>query len=539
MSLLSAIGKSIERCVHKHLYNFVLDHRLITPFQSGFTKNDSTTNQLIYMYLYHTFCEAIDNGREVRVVFCDISKAFDRVWHRGLLHKLSSVGFKGTVLRWLSSYLSERRQRVVLNGQASEWAVVEAGVPQGSILGPLLFLLYINDIVNEIRSNIRLFADDTSLYIIVDTPDNAAEIINTDLHSIYRWLEEWLVDFNASKTFTMTVSRKLNPPLHPPLFFNATRIQETNCHKHLGINLSKDCSWSEHIEYITKIAWQRLNMLRLLKFKLKRSSLEKIYNSFVRPLMEYRDSVWDNCNNDESNKLESIHTEAARIITGATKLCSIDRLFKDLDWETLQNRRRKHRLLLFYKMFHRLTPDFLSELLPSLVHQNNSYSLRNANDIQTLHARTNLFFSSFLPATIRDWNSLPLNIRHNDSISTFKKYLNSNKNPPPSYYNAGSRIGQIVHTRLRLECSSLNAHLYSKNIVDSPLCVCGDIENSTHFFFNCSRYTVIRRNILAELVHQCTLKDFLYGKEGASTTENERLFLKVQSYIIQTKRFVN
>ena len=120
-----------------------------------------------------------------------------------------------------------------------------------------------------------------------------------------------------------------------------------------------------------------------------------------------------------------------------------------------------------------------------------------------------------------------------------KKYLNSNKNPPPSYYNAGSRIGQIVHTRLRLECSSLNAHLYSKTIVDSPLCVCGDIENSTHFFFNCSRYTVIIQNILAELVHQCTLKDLLYGKEGASTTENERLFLKVQSYIIQTKRFVN
>ena len=106
-------------------------------------------------------------------------------------------------------------------------------------------------------------------------------------------------------------------------------------------------------------------------------------------------------------------------------------------------------------MFHRLTPDFLSELLPALVHENNPYSLRYANDIQTLHARTNLFFSSFLPATIRDWNSLSLNIRHNDSISTFKKYLNSNKNPPPSYHNAGSRIGQIVHTGLRLECTSL------------------------------------------------------------------------------------
>ena len=106
--------------------------------------------------------------------------------------------------------------------------------------------------------------------------------------------------------------------------------------------------------------------------------------------MEYSDSVWNNCNHDDSNKVESIHTEAARIITGATKLSSIHRLFQRPRLENSSNRRRKHRLLLFYKMFHRLTPDFLSELLPFLVHENNPYSPRNANDIQTLHARTNL-----------------------------------------------------------------------------------------------------------------------------------------------------
>lgn len=137
VSLLSIVGKALERCVHKHMYNYVTENNLITPFQSGFTRNDSTTNQLTF--LYHTFCQAVDNGKEVRVVFCDISKAFDRVWHRGLLFKLSSIGIKGNLLRWLSSYLSNRTQRVVLNGQSSEWASVKAGVPQGSIIGPLLF----------------------------------------------------------------------------------------------------------------------------------------------------------------------------------------------------------------------------------------------------------------------------------------------------------------------------------------------------------------------------------------------------------------
>ena len=141
VSLLSNVGKSLERCVHKHIYNYVIDNNLVTPFQSGFTRNDSTTNQLIF--LYHTFCQAVDSGKEIRVVFCDISKAFDRVWHRGLLYKLSSAGIKGDLLRWLSSYLSNTTQRVVLNGQSSEWASVKAGVPQGSILGPLLFLIYI------------------------------------------------------------------------------------------------------------------------------------------------------------------------------------------------------------------------------------------------------------------------------------------------------------------------------------------------------------------------------------------------------------
>ncbi|MCG7867795.1 MAG: reverse transcriptase family protein, partial [Candidatus Thiodiazotropha taylori] len=138
ISLLCQAGKIMERCVHKELYNYINTHNLLTPFQSGFVPGDSTTFQLIHTY--HTFCEAVDSGKEVRVVFCDISKAFDRVWHRGLLHKLSQMGCSESILKWFSSYLTDRRQRVVINGQASQWTFVKAGVPQGLILGPLLFL---------------------------------------------------------------------------------------------------------------------------------------------------------------------------------------------------------------------------------------------------------------------------------------------------------------------------------------------------------------------------------------------------------------
>ena len=164
ITLLCQPGKSMERCIHKELFNYIHEHNLLTPLQSGFIPGDSTTFQLLHTY--HMFCEAVDSGKEVRVVFCDISKAFDRVWHRGLIHKLRDMGCSESLLKWFKSYLSNRRQRVVLNGLASEWSFIMAGVPQSSILGPLLFLVYITDIVNELQAHVRLFADDTSAILL-------------------------------------------------------------------------------------------------------------------------------------------------------------------------------------------------------------------------------------------------------------------------------------------------------------------------------------------------------------------------------------
>ena len=179
ISLLSCLEKVAERAVFKHLYNHLHENSILTPLQSGFIPGDSPTNQLTY--LYDTFSHALDSGKEIRVVFCDISKAFDRVWHQGILLKLQAAGVTGNLLSWFRSYLSNRRQKVVLPGASSTWNFIFAGVPQGSILGPLLFLLYINDIVKNMGSNIRLFADDTRIFIIVENPISAAQLLNSDL----------------------------------------------------------------------------------------------------------------------------------------------------------------------------------------------------------------------------------------------------------------------------------------------------------------------------------------------------------------------
>ena len=535
ISLLSSVGKTMERCIHKHLYNYLLEHQILTPFQSGFVQGDSTTYQLLHTY--HAFCNAVDSGKEVRAVFCDISKAFDRVWHRGLIHKLSGIGCSEGVTKWFSSYLTGRKQRVVLNGQASEWTSVQAGVPQGSILGPLLFLIYINDIVKDIGCTIRLFADDTSMYIIVETPQVAANYINIDLSRISNWAADWFVDFSTRKTFSMILSRKVDPPQHPPLFMNNIILPETDTHKHLGLTLSSSCNWSSHINEISSKACTRLNLMRTLKFRICRKSLEQIYHTFIRPLLEYCDAVWDNCSTENKKQLESIHTEAGRIITGATKLCSIEKMFSDLGWESLQSRRDKHKLIIFYKIMNGFSPGYLRELIPPTVQATIRYNLRNSNDIQTIRANTNLFYDSFFPATIRAWNDLPENIKQATSVASFKFLLNRNITKPPKYYNTGSRIGQILHARLRMECSSLNAHLHKKKIIPDPSCQCGALESSRHYFFDCPRHADARSTYLPRNLNDYSLHDLLFGVGHNTCEENEDLFRKVQEFIINSERF--
>ena len=195
------------------------------------------------------------------------------------------MGLSEGLLRWSKSYLSHRRQRVVLDGVESNWADVLSGVPQGSILGPLLFLIYINDIINAIRSSIHLFAGDTTIYIVIDNPQTTAVLLNTDLETINGWSHDWLVDFNPTKTSTLLMSRRQHPVFHPSLELNNVALNGTTRHKHLGLTISNTCSWTEHINNIAEKAWSRLNLIRLLKFKINGKALEQIYIAFIRPLL--------------------------------------------------------------------------------------------------------------------------------------------------------------------------------------------------------------------------------------------------------------
>ena len=473
------------------------------------------------------------------MVICDISKAFDRVWHQCILFKLQAAGVTGNLLSWSKSYLSNRRQEVVLPGASSTWNFIFAGVPQGSILGPLLFLLYINDIVINMGSNIRLFTDDTSIFIIVENPISAAQLLNSDLEKIAKWALDWLVTFNPIKTEALFISRKLQTFNHPPLFMLSQQIMEVDTHKHLGIYLSNDGSWHKQISYIKEKAWARINIMRRLKFVLDRKSLETIYISFIRPILDYGNEIWDNCQQYEKGELEKIQIEAARIATGTTKLVSIASLYREIGWNSLDTRRKMQKLVLFYKMVNHLTPLHLSSLIPPTVNETSQYNLRNANNISTIHARTNQYLNSFLPSTIRDWNSLSVEHRNFTSVASFKHTLNQTNISVPKYFYVGDRRPQVLHTCLRTKCSALNYKIYLKNLTDTPLCRCGNIENSEHFFLQCRYYHRQRLEMIQTISPLChiTLDVLLFGDSSLSMNTNTSIFTAVQKFIVETKRF--
>ena len=400
--------------------------------------------------------------------------------------------------------------------------------------------------LSAIEDSISL-ALDTQISNIIVTGDFNFNVLNphtsnkiSDIctqFSLYQTITE-LVTFNPIKTEALLISRKLQTFNHPPLFMLNQQIMEVDTHKHLGIYLSNDGSWHKQISYIKEKAWARINIMRRLKFVLDRKSLETIYISFIRPILEYGNEIWDNCQQYEKDDLEKIQIEAARIATGTTKLVSIASLYSEIGWNSLDTRRKMQNLVLFYKMVNHLTPLYLSFLIPPTVNQTSRYNLRNASNISTINARTNQYFNSFLPSTIRDWNSLSEEHRNSTSVASFKHTLNQTNISVPKYFYVGDRRPQVLHKRLCTKCSALNYEIYLKNLTDTPLCRCGNIENSEHFFLQCRYYHRQRLEMIQTISPLChiTLDVLLFGDSSLSMNTNTSIFTAVQKFIVETKR---
>jgi hypothetical protein len=539
VSLLSILAKVFEKIVFKYLFNYFKEHFIISIWQSGFLPGSSTITQ--WVELYDQFCKAVSDGKEIRVVFLDISKAFDRVWHKGLLFKLKSCGITGRLLDWLKDYLTERQQRVIINGEHSSWGNLYAGVPQGSVLGPLLFLIFINDIVHVINNcKIRLFADDTCLFIEVDEPQSAALALNEDLEKLNQWANKWKVDFSPPKTEEVIITRKRVPMDHAQIFLDTEPIKTVLNHKHLGLTLSHDLTWGVHIDEIIDKANRRLGIMRSLKYKVDQLSLERIYTGFVRPLLEYGDIVWDHPG-ELTAKLEAVQLNAARIVVGATARCSTQGLYDETAWEPLANRREFHRLVLMFKIVNGKAPKYLCDLVPNLVQDRTGYMLRNRGNIDEPLARLNLHSNSFIPKVTKLWNVLSIQVKNLPSVAAFKyKHAHDIPKRNPLFYYGG-RLEAAIHARLRIKNSPLLADLCNElHVVQSPLCPCGTgaEETAEHFFFHCPNYDDLRTELTKELLpwEIENVEDLLSGLPEADHLTNLKVFSAVHKYIRNSNR---
>lgn len=537
ISLLSCVGKLFERIIFKYTFNFIRDNDLITTKQSGFKPGDSTVYQLTH--IYHLFAEALDKKKDVRIVFCDISKAFDRVWHAGLIHKLKKIRIDGKLLLWFQNYLNKRRQRVVVNGQCSSWGEVLAGVPQGSVLGPLLFLIYINDITDTLDSQVRLFADDTMVYVYVDNPQTSADQLNADLSKITSWAKTWLVSFSPEKTKSMLCTQKRSPPI-PDLFFDGKVLENVIHHKHLGITLQSNLKWDNHItEIITKVN-KRLDIMTCLKYKLDRKTLEKMYFAFIRPIIEYGNNIWSNCNAKQTEDIEKLQKRAARVITGGIIRTPTDVLYQELGWESLESRRDHNNLILLHKTIRNETPQYLYDTISPNMNKSSDRP-RRQNFLQPFNCRTQTFYNSFYCKTVREFNNLDSSLRENNlSTASLKSKLNLQKRVPP-WYSYGNRKLSIIQSRLRMKCSPLNDDLFNLNIIEHFSCLCtADKEDAHHYFLECPLYNDLRTDLFRNLNSigiDISLQIILTGDETKDRLTNNIVMSYVQEFINNTDRF--
>ena len=525
ISLLPICGKILEKLIFNQLYTYLHTNNLITKNQSGFHPADSTTNQLLF--LIDEIHQAFDctQSFEVRSVFLDISKAFDKVWHEGLIFKLEQNGVSGSLLKLFQNYLNNRNPRVVLNGSSSEFSSIESRVPQGSILGPLLLLIYINDLEKNIKSNINFFADDTMLFSIVNDPHISASELNHDLDVINKWAYQWKLELNPDHLKQATevlFSCKKNIPNHPPIFFNGIVVAKVKEQKHLGLILEPNLSFSKHLSGKIKKAKRNLGIIKHLSSFLPLKTLDQMYKALVRPHLDYCDVIYhipskqtqlDGVLNVLMEEVEKVQYQAGLAITGAWQGSSRSKLYEELGWESLSDRRWCRRILQIHKIVNNKTPFYLKNKLPRL--RRSLYKQNNTTTFYEIRCKSSRYMNGFFPDGIKAWNNAIVHFPNIPSINILKSHILSLIRPEKkSIFNIHDPLGLRYLFHLRVGLSPIRSHKNRHGFADTPLdnCICNHgVEDQSHLY--------------------------LYGHRIIIFADNKQIILSTINFIKETRRF--
>ena len=351
VSLTSVLSKCYEHILCSSIMRHLEERGILTEDQHGFRSGRSTETQLLASA--HDWSESLNKAGQTDVVFLDFSKAFDCVPHQRLLEKLRFYGIDGKLNKVIASLLSGRRQRVVINGTRSEWTNVTSGVPQGTVIGPILFLIYINDIQQNITSKMRLFADDSTIYRDIKTREDHLTL-QEDLRRLDEWAEKWQMVFKPSKCYVMNISNKHNISQFTYTIKDSP-LTVTTTHTYLGVEIDNKMTWSAQCISAKKKAARTLGLIQRTLHAAPRACRETAYKVLVRPKLEYATTAWSPHTSGKVKLLESVQNKAARFVTREYRREKKGAdLVSHLNWDKLETRRKTKDAVMFFKVHHQL-----------------------------------------------------------------------------------------------------------------------------------------------------------------------------------------
>ena len=412
--LTSVVIKLFESIIRDTLTKYLYDNNLLSPNQHGFVPRRSCCTQLLHALNDWTL--SLDEHLPTDVIYFDFSKAFDTVPHARLLLKLQAYGINGELLNWFKSFLTDRHQCVRVNGSLSCWERVRSGVPQGSVLGPLLFALYVNELPSLVSSKLLMFADDIKLYCTIRSPEDCLTL-QSDIDVLFEWSNHWLLSFNVVKCKVLHIG---NAPYIGNYRLDGIQLEIVEDIRDLGIQIDSKLKFHTHTDIVTKKAYRVLGLISK-SFECKDSDvIVKLYTTLVRPIIEYNNILWGSSYILDNQKLEKVQRRATRMISSITHLPYLDRL-RHLNLPSLQHRRRRGDLIYLYQLL-KGTYDInnifftLSDSTTTRGHTKKLFKYRTNS-----YVRSN-FYSN---RVINDWNSLPQHIVDSPSVNDFKILLDS------------------------------------------------------------------------------------------------------------------
>ena len=419
VSLTSIVCKLMESIIREHITKYLANMNLISDKQYGFISKRSTVTQLL-TYI-DKCCESTSEGKVVDCIYFDFAKAFDTVPHRRLCKKLAGYGIRGPILNWIITFLNGRKQLVKVNQARSTTNDVASGIPQGSVLGPLLFVLYINDLPDKVISSILFFADDTKIFKEVDSILDSL-IIQKDIEELEKWSKDWLLQFHPDKCHVLTIGKFTNIKHAHPYTLNENQLEHVFTEKDLGILIDAELNFEEHISKQVNKANSILGIINRGFEDLSPKIFLTLYGTFVRPHLEYAQSVWSPKLRKHINLLEGVQRRATRLVKLYRNLPYEERLRK-LELPTLEFRRSFCDMVQVYKHLHFYDKDTIPKKLtprprPNRRHKDEllpNFAIDGFRGPQT---------KSFYYRTIPTWNKLPAEVIAADSIKDFKEKLN-------------------------------------------------------------------------------------------------------------------